>query len=220
MKTLKWTLLITLTLHVYTIGASSQDEELENYFRRKMNDFKIKLHEGFERARLQRSKRSVIAPNNPDYGVPPQDHMRVVGTKPVDLGIQFGNVSCWEPINFAGTTMLLVATLSGRVELLRWAGGRYTAFAGMSTSLATSKVKAFVYGDQLWLACLHQRRAPNEQFVRLYQLQGQQLVTKQSIELGGESDIDLVRGATAHYLVTCVFRSFSNSGTSYHGKLV
>ncbi|KAL1472937.1 hypothetical protein MTO96_022708 [Rhipicephalus appendiculatus] len=39
-------------------------------------------------------------------------------------------------------------------------------------------------------------------------------------ELGGESDIDVVRGASAHYLVTCVFRTYSGSGTSYNGKLV
>lgn len=220
MKTLKWTLLIVVTLYPYSVGATSQDAELDDYFERQIISFKVKLHEAFERARLQRSKRSAIAPNNPDYGVLPQDHMRVVGTKPVDLGVQFGNVSCWEPIYFAGTTMLLVATRAGRVDLLRWAGGRYSTFAGMATSLVTSKVKAFAYGDQLWLVCLHQRRGPNEQFVRLYQLQGQQLVTKQTIELGGESDIDVVRGATAHYLVTCVFRSFSTSGTSYNGKLV
>ncbi|KAK8757502.1 hypothetical protein V5799_004857 [Amblyomma americanum] len=219
MKLLQWTLLLLVT-HVFTVNALFQDGDAEEYFKQKLDVFKIKLHEAFERARLQRHKRNVIAPNSPDYGVSPQDHLRVVGTKPVDLGIHLGNVSYWEPTNVAGATLVIVATRSGQVELFRWTNGRYAAFTGMTTSLTTTKVKAFVYGDQLWLVCLHQRHGAREQFVRLYQLQGQQLVTKQTIQLGGESDIDVVRGATAHFLVTCVFRSYSSSGTSYNGKLV
>ncbi|KAH6942437.1 hypothetical protein HPB50_005500 [Hyalomma asiaticum] len=150
----------------------------------------------------------------------PQDHLRVIGTKPVDLGIRLGNVTCWEPAYVAGATFLVVATRTGQVELLRWANGRYVTFAGMTTSLATAKVKAFVYGDQLWIVCLHQRHGGRDHFVRLYQLHGEKLVTKQTVELGGESDIDVVQGASAHYLVTCVFRTYSGSGTSYNGKLV
>uniref|UniRef100_A0A023G4S2 Putative secreted protein n=1 Tax=Amblyomma triste TaxID=251400 RepID=A0A023G4S2_AMBTT len=219
MKLLQWTFLLLVT-HVYAVDVSFQDKDVEEYFKEKLDAFKIKLHEAFERARLQRHKRNVIAPNSPDYGVSPQDHLRVVGTKSVDLGIHLGNVSYWEPTIVAGATFVVVATRTGQVELFRWTNGRYVVFTGINTSLTTTKVKAFVYGDQLWLVCLHQQHGSREQFVRLYQLHGQQLVTKQTIQLGGESDIDVVRGATAHFLVTCMFRSYSGSGTSYNGKLV
>ncbi|XP_037557778.1 uncharacterized protein LOC119434774 [Dermacentor silvarum] len=221
MQVLNWALLLLATLCPYTaVDASTPDERLEDYFKQKLDDFKIKLHEAFEKARLQRHKRSVMAPDSPDYGVLPQDHLRVIGTKPVDLGIRLGNVSCWEPAYVLGSTFLVVATSTGQVELLRWTNGRYATFAGMATSLTTAKVKAFVYSDQLWIVCLHQRHGGRDHFVRLYLLQGEKLVAKQTIELGGESDIDVVRGASAHYLVTCVFRSYSGSGTSYNGKLV
>lgn len=220
MRALKWALPLLIATLAYVVDASEQDERLEDYFKQKLDDFKIKLHEAFEKARLQRHKRSVMAPDSPDYGVLPQDHLRVIGTKPVDLGIRLGNVTCWEPAYVAGATFLVVATRTGQVELLRWANGRYVTFAGMTTSLATAKVKAFVYGDQLWIVCLHQRHGGRDHFVRLYQLHGEKLVTKQTVELGGESDIDVVQGASAHYLVTCVFRTYSGSGTSYNGKLV
>ncbi|KAL3216061.1 hypothetical protein MRX96_033237 [Rhipicephalus microplus] len=220
MQALKWALPLLIFTLAHAVDASTPDERLEEYFKQKLDDFKIKLHEAFEKARLQRHKRSLVTPDSPDYGVLPQDHLRVIGTKPVDLGIRLGNVSCWEPAYVAGTTFLVVATRTGQVELLRWASGRYAPFAGMATSLTTVKVKAFVYGDQLWIVCLHQRHGGRDHFVRLYLLQGEKLVTKQTVELGGESDIDVVRGASAHYLVTCVFRTYSGSGTSYNGKLV
>nr|XP_050029863.2 uncharacterized protein LOC126525933 [Dermacentor andersoni] len=218
MQVLNWALLLVSTLCTYAVDASTPDERLEDYFKQKLDGFKIKLHEAFEKARLQRHKRSVIAPDSPDYGALPQDHLRVIGAKPVDLGIRLGNVSCWAPAYVPGSTFL-VATTTGQVELLRWANGRYATFAGMATSFTTPKVEAFVYSDQLWIVCLHQRHGGRDHFVRLYLLQGEKLVAKQTIELGGESDIDVVRGASAHYLVTCVFRSYSGSGTSYNGKL-
>ncbi|KAL1472938.1 hypothetical protein MTO96_022709 [Rhipicephalus appendiculatus] len=97
MQALKWTLPLLIFTIAYAFDASTQDERLEDYFKQKLDDFKIKLHEAFEKARLQRHKRSLVAPDSPDYGVLPQDHLRVIGTKPVDLGIRLGNVSCWEP---------------------------------------------------------------------------------------------------------------------------
>ncbi|KAH6948675.1 hypothetical protein HPB50_025848 [Hyalomma asiaticum] len=84
----------------------------------------------------------------------------------------------------------------------------------MTTSLTTAKVKAFVYGEQLWIVCLHQLHGHRDHFVRLYQLHVEKLVTKHVVELGDESNID-VRGASAHYLITCVFRMYSGSGTFY-----
>ncbi|KAH7986972.1 hypothetical protein HPB49_025940 [Dermacentor silvarum] len=155
MQVLNWALLLLATLCPYTaVDASTPDERLEDYFKQKLDDFKIKLHEAFEKARLQRHKRSVMAPDSPDYGVLPQDHLRVIGTKPVDLGIRLGNVSCWEPAYVLGSTFLVVATSTGQVELLRWTNGRYATFAGMATSLTTAKVKLPKGNQDPLLDCL------------------------------------------------------------------
>lgn len=71
----------------------------------------------------------------------PQEHLRIVGTRPVDLGIQLPNVSCWEPIDFTGNKLLLVATRDGTLKLLQWTKGTYVPFTATDTKLTTVKVK-------------------------------------------------------------------------------
>ncbi|KAM7296973.1 uncharacterized protein ISCGN_022128 [Ixodes scapularis] len=221
MGTSKWAFLLAiLTCIVAVVDCADEDSDLENYFKQKIDTFKLRLHEAFERARIQRHKRTVGGYNGPDDAALPQQHLRIVGTRPANLGVLFPNVTYWEPVDFNNNKLVLVATQDGKLRLLQWTKGIYAPYATLDTRLTTIKVKAFAYGEHLWLVCLHQTRSPNDQFVRLYQLRGKQLVTKQTITLGGESDIDVVRGSTAHHLVTCVFKSLSGSGVSYDGKLV
>ncbi|CAN8002476.1 unnamed protein product [Ixodes hexagonus] len=221
MGTLKWAFLFAFLSCVIAVGECTDEEsDLEKYFKQKIDTFKLRLHEAFERARLQRHKRTVGGYNSPDDTVLPQQHLRIVGTRPANLGVRFPNVSYWEPVDFNADKFLLVATEDGKLQLLHWIKGSYAPYTALDTRLTTVKVKAFAHGEELWLVCLHHTHNPNDQFVRLYQLRGKQLVTKQTIALGGESDIDVVQGSAAHYLVTCVFKSLSGSGVSYDGKLV
>ncbi|XP_064478834.1 uncharacterized protein LOC135392097 [Ornithodoros turicata] len=191
----------------------------EDYIKQKVEHFQIRLHEAFERHRLQRARRDVVYPGLDD-SVLQKEHFRIIGTRPADLGVHLANVSHWEPIDFLGAKLLFVASNNGKLELFRWSNGGYVAFTGTETHVATSKAKTFIHGDQLWLVCLHHQFGRLEHFIRLYQLVGKTVVMKQTIALGGEADMSLVGGSLSHYLVTCVFRKHSASGVSYEGNVV
>lgn len=67
MGTSKWAFLLAVLTCIIAVGdCADEDSDLENYFKQKIDTFKLRLHEAFERARIQRHKRTVGGYNGPD----------------------------------------------------------------------------------------------------------------------------------------------------------
>lgn len=67
MGILKWAFPVAILYSLCAaVDTSPEDSAFEEYFQQKLNKFKLRLHEGFERARLQRHKRTVGGYESPD----------------------------------------------------------------------------------------------------------------------------------------------------------